>query len=371
MSQEKIKTSRRGFLGQAALGGVVSVTEPSTSADESTADEAISKLQELNEGSGALEYPRVFTAEHLSMIAFPLGGVGAGSVSLGGRGQLRDWEIFNRADKGNNLSYALPSIWVQTSDGKRTARVLEARYQPPYEGQNGLGSENAPGFPRLASARFTGEYPFSRIDFEDDAVPVRVSLEAFSPFIPHEPDDSGLPMAVLRYRVSNPGLQSTRVALAWSIENPVIPPDGISSRNPELDKRTSEFRSSSDLSGLFMTNPGLIETDLFHGSFLLALLNQGDGKLSYLRGWPYGRWWNSPLLFWDDFSADGELGAEAERRNAVGALCLSRIIRAGGQRRMSFFWRGIFQIELRPAAAGRHRRERRTSLSATGIQWFW
>jgi uncharacterized protein (DUF608 family) len=34
------------------------------------------------------------------MLAFPLGGIGTGSISLGGRGQLRDWEIYNRPDKG-------------------------------------------------------------------------------------------------------------------------------------------------------------------------------------------------------------------------------------------------------------------------------
>ncbi|NIM44374.1 MAG: hypothetical protein GTO54_01880, partial [Nitrososphaeria archaeon] len=33
-------------------------------------------------------------------MAFPLGGIGTGSISLGGWGQLRDWEIMNRPAKG-------------------------------------------------------------------------------------------------------------------------------------------------------------------------------------------------------------------------------------------------------------------------------
>jgi hypothetical protein len=102
------------------------------------------------EGRSGIDYPSVFEGRHLHMVAFPLGGVGAGSISLGGRGQLRDWEIFNRADKGNNLAYAFPSIWVEKSDRKPIARVIEARYQPPYEGQDGLGSQNAPGLWGLA-----------------------------------------------------------------------------------------------------------------------------------------------------------------------------------------------------------------------------
>ena len=43
-----------------------------------------------------------YDEEHLSQIAIPLGGIGTGTVSLGGRGQLRDWEIMNRPSKGFN-----------------------------------------------------------------------------------------------------------------------------------------------------------------------------------------------------------------------------------------------------------------------------
>ena len=38
-------------------------------------------------------------------LAFPLGGIGTGNVSLGARGELRDWEIFNRPGKGVELPY--------------------------------------------------------------------------------------------------------------------------------------------------------------------------------------------------------------------------------------------------------------------------
>ncbi|MGA8028376.1 MAG: GH116 family glycosyl-hydrolase [Bryobacteraceae bacterium] len=330
------KSSRRRFLGSTALGSLgaaVNLEAKQLSPSGRIADSTI-------------DYPRVFSGRQLAMIAFPLGGVGAGSVSLGGRGQLRDWEIFNRADKGNSLSYALPAIWVQAGDSKPVARVLEARYQPPYEGQDGLGSQNAPGLSRLASARFTGEYPLARIDFEDHALPVQVSLEAFTPFIPHQPDDSGLPIAVLRYRIENTDSRKARVSVAWSIENPVRSQENSPAAE---DRRSNVFRATDTLSGLFMMNPGISSTDPFHGSFVLGLLNQGDGKLTYLRGWPSGRWWNSPLLFWDDFSGDGELGTDepasyqrgedsntAAPTSSVGALCLTRDLPPGGSGEFKF-----------------------------------
>src|SRR4029077_6264482 len=59
------------------------------------------------------------------------------------------------------------------------------------------------------------------------------------------------------------------------------------------------------------------------------------------RGWPQGRWWNSPMLFWDDFSDDGRLSAEPDPRNGVGVLSLQRTIAAGSSAEFSFIlaWR--------------------------------
>jgi len=130
-------------------------------------------------------------------------------------------ELFNRPDKGRSPEYAFASIWAQAGSRKPVAHVLEARLMPPYEGPDGLGSKNAPGLSRLESATFTGEFPIAQIAFHDSRLPVNVSLDAFSPFIPLDADESGLPVAILRYRVHNPGKDAARVSIAWSIENPI------------------------------------------------------------------------------------------------------------------------------------------------------
>ena len=93
-----------------------------------------------------------------------------------------------------------------------STRVLEARILPPYEGQDGLGSNNSPGLSRIATAEFTAQYPLAHLQFKDPSLPVKIELDAFSPFIPHDPDASGLPVAILRYRVSNPARSSASVA---------------------------------------------------------------------------------------------------------------------------------------------------------------
>jgi uncharacterized protein (DUF608 family) len=320
-----MSTKRRTFLQQVALAGAAAQT-PVPAQPTATAQTAAPPAPDI-------AYPRVFTGRHLTAIAFPLGGVASGAISLGGRGQLRDWEIFNRPDKGNAPEYAFPAIWAQAGARQPVARVLESRIQPPYEGSSGLGTRNAPGLVRLASATFTGEFPLARIDFADPALPVRVSLEAFTPFIPHEPDESGLPVAILRYRVTNPGAVAASVSIAWSIDNPAG--RGVPAA-PDTDPRVNEYRSTPTLAGLYMTSPDLPAADPLKGSFALTALHPAESHITYLRGWQRDRWWNSPMLFWDDFSADGELGPEPAKIGPVGALCLNRTIAAGAHADFTF-----------------------------------
>src|SRR5204863_2924621 len=82
--------------------------------------------------------PREYTGESLQEVAFPLGGIGTGTVSLGGRGQLRDWEIFNRPGKGKDLPFTFFSIWARPEGGEPVARVAERRVLPPFIAAGGL-----------------------------------------------------------------------------------------------------------------------------------------------------------------------------------------------------------------------------------------
>jgi non-lysosomal glucosylceramidase len=328
---------RRDFLKQAA-GAVGAVTQlggwPGSAELESQATLAEGgKGKSLAGGAEVGTYPVTYEGNHLKMLAFPLGGVGAGSLSLGGRGQLRDWEIFNRPNVGFSPSYAMPTLWVKSGNAEPQAHVLEARILPPYEGSSGLGSNNSPGLSRLATAKFRGEYPLAHIDFEDKRLPVSVQLDAFSPFIPHNPDDSGLPAAILRYRVVNAGHTSATVAIAFSIDNPVM---ASGSPDASRESRVNELEGSGSLQGLLMSNPGLATDDPMQGSFALAAIPASGIEVTRWRGWPQGPWWNSPLLFWDFFSKQGQLSVEPEKRNQVGALCLRKTIEAVSSAEFTF-----------------------------------
>ena len=164
---------------------------------------------------------RVLTHEQLSEVAFPLGGIGTGTVSLGGRGQLRDWEIFNRPGKGKILPFSFVSMWARPEGEAPVVKVVESALLPPFRGGGGFHRDSAEGLPRFRQARFTGTYPFARIDFEDESVPLQVSVEAFNPFIPLNVDDSSLPVAVFHYHLRSLSKKPVDVALAFSVLNAV------------------------------------------------------------------------------------------------------------------------------------------------------
>jgi non-lysosomal glucosylceramidase len=324
---EGFQVNRRGFLKGAA--GVIGLADPKAWAAGETAEATIAQERAQGAPHAAVaefeypfEYPRKFRGEQLQLIAFPLGGVAAGSIGLGGRGQLCDWEMRNHPQKGYRPSQAFASIWIQQGKSAPIARVLESRIQPSYEGPSGLDSQNVPGLSRLEDAVFTGEYPLAHIEFVDRSLPVKVELEAFSPFIPHEPDDSGLPVAVLRYRVHNPTHEPVTVSIAYSLENPV-------QAKGADEKRENAYREGDGLAGLLMNNPGLDAKDEHAGSFALAALTEEKLRISHWTGWPKGRWWNGPLLFWDQFSEKGEMGPDPEQHSSVGVLCLKRTLAPG------------------------------------------
>ena len=101
----------------------------------------------------------------------------------------------------------------------------------------------------------------------------------------------------VRYRVINRSAAKAKVSIAFSLENPI-----------GTEGRTNDYQESGDLHGLLMRNLFLAATDPFAGTFALSMLGDGKGKLSYGRGWASANWWQGPLLLWEDFSADGELG---------------------------------------------------------------
>jgi non-lysosomal glucosylceramidase len=59
------------------------------------------------------------------------------------------------------------------------------------------------------------------VEYADAGVPVAVKLEAFSPFIPLNTDDSSLPATILQFTVRNTSAAPVEATLSGQLENGV------------------------------------------------------------------------------------------------------------------------------------------------------
>jgi uncharacterized protein (DUF608 family) len=253
---------------------------------------------------------RSFTGEALSEIAFPLGGIGTGTISLGGRGDLRDFEIFNRPGKGKSLPFSFVAIWARAEGEPARLRLAQAPLPPPYRGSFGHPRSTAQGMPHLQGARFTGAYPFARIDFADEALPLVLSLEAWNPFVPLDVADSSLPVAIFQYRVQARGARPLDVSLAFSLLN-AVGYDGKArlddERDPVWGANLNTFHTEDSLRGFAMTSGKYGPDSPRHGSLALATTHP---EASFLAAWKGREWFDSFQRWLDEFSVDGRFAPE-------------------------------------------------------------
>ena len=278
--------------------------------------------------------------ERATAVAFPLGGIGTGNVSLGARGELRDWEIFNRPAKGNTLPNTFFAIRAQAEGGEAVSRVLEGPIQPPHTPSHGYHPATAAGLPRLAKATFQGEYPFAHITFDDPALPVQVELEAFTPLAPLNPEDSGIPCAILTYEVTNVTDRPVDVTLVGSVANPVgnIRHGPFGNALPlEAGQSVNKYRDAGAFRGLYLSAQGVEPDSLHYGS--LGLVTEHP-DVTVKPAWYRGGWWDFLQEFWDDFSSDGyltDLGYEEPNAYPdTGSLGLVATLAAGSSTSFRF-----------------------------------
>jgi len=161
---------------------------------------------------------QTYTNEELKYIGMPVGGIGAGHVYLGGDGRLWLWEIFNK-------SYARGFL----GKGAGGATFLNPFEQiHPFAQGFGLrlkaaGTQQTRSLDRkgFANVTFDGRYPMGFVTFQDPACPVEARLEAFSPFIPLDLENSGYPAMIMRYTITNAGTDPIEVTLVGWTDNPV------------------------------------------------------------------------------------------------------------------------------------------------------
>ncbi len=268
-----------------------------------------------------------YDQDHLGRIALPLGGIGTGTVSLGGRGDLRDWEIMNRPAKGfvplrgRRSLGPFFALFTETADadtnasdrrGQTATRAIEGPIElSDYEDSHGSTVPNH-GLPRFRKCSFAAAYPLGQVMLSDSEMPVDVRIKAFNPLIPGNAEASGIPIAVLRYVLHNKTGKPVTASVCGSIPNFI----GIDGSDTTKDWKGNlvavggranhnHFRKGQNVQGIFMDSEGVAPRAEQWGT--IALTTTAKAGISYRTAWVRQGWGSSVLDFWDDLSDDGKL----------------------------------------------------------------
>jgi len=227
---------------------------------------------------------KVYRGKETIDLAMPLGGIGGGNIAICGDGAFRQWQIFNKVNSGCIVPGQFFAVWAKPADGKPVARLLQT---PSIEGMT-----------EIADTEFIGEFPIAEIKYKDSALPVNISMEAFSPFIPMNSKDSGIPGIFCVFKVKNPGSSEVSVSLAASLQNAVnydgrSPINGV--YNDCYGGNVNKLVRQDGMTAIEMSNRGLPTDEHQFGTMTLAALSDASSLAA----------WDEPADLWADFSKDG------------------------------------------------------------------
>jgi non-lysosomal glucosylceramidase len=217
-------------------------------------------------------------APHLAM---PLGGIGTGNLAICGDGSLRQWQLHNIGNHAGALPWSFFALRVSRIEPPLdTIRVLQA----PVPGRTGtplVTDDEAPGWQHelLAAHRGIDEvalqatYPFARLRYLDDELPVEVTLEAFTPLVLHDVERSSLPVAMFTFRIESRDEHYLRGTLGAALQNAVgwdgvTPIDGV--HGAGYGGNVNRVSRSGGWTSLVLENPTVPTDAAAYGQLVLA-----------------------------------------------------------------------------------------------------
>ncbi len=248
-----------------------------------------------------------YRGENLNRVAFPLGGMGAGMVCLEGTGALSHVSVRHRPDVFNEPQ-TFAALWVKQAS---TARVLEGPVpmwkafgsfsNGQYSGAgNGLTGRTY-GLPRFAAVEFAARFPFATVALADDSMPVTVELTGWSPFLPGDADNSGLPVAALEYQISN---RTTK------------PVDAVFSFHSANFMKTADGARIESLPGGFILAQPPVKDKPAEEGYFAVFTPEREAKADC--AWFRGGWFDPLTMAWNTIAAGKSVARKPHTEGAPG-----------------------------------------------------
>lgn len=241
-----------------------------------------------------------------------LGGFGAGSFMYSVSGAFGPWALDVAAYFEDWLWEGAFHFYEKVGSGAATALCLSTR------------STMLPGWPRLEVSNGTYYALQPRGWVAYDRFNTDVSVEFFSPVIPHNYRESSFPVAVFKWRVSNPSsVDSADIAIMFTWPN---------ARCHDLQRVgfTNFVRSAPEGAGIVLKASHVSNVPETENSEWCIATDTGSVQYSYISSWDK----TTGAVIWADFSDDGLLSNGALDTSQSAAAIAAKVTLGPGEARV-------------------------------------
>ncbi len=247
-------------------------------------------LPHPNPGHPRVNYPMI---DEGPFNGAPLGGLGAGTIGRTYRGDFARWLLDIGTHYHKAFLASMFSVYMQQGD-EQVAQALLAD-TPRGEALSAWQW----GYP-VGAGTYYALYPRSWFAYDWERFPVALSVEQFSPVIPHNYRESSYPVALFTWTAHNPTDAPVTVGVLFTWENLL----GRALKGGQVHQMQEEQLDEGVMRGVVMRHSGMSATDEFGGSMAIAALEKPGVSVSYRARFVAT---GDGADIWQDFAADGAL----------------------------------------------------------------
>ena len=234
-----------------------------------------------------------------SASGIPLGGIGAGSVELMPDGEFHYWQIANpprltevcweRKSYDGEIHTGALSFFIRAEkEGKRPIVRKLGMKTEAEDFSYRLFPWNKP----VERIIFDGRFPICELQYEDEALPCRLTGRAVAPFVPHQTDIAATPGFYMDFEIENAEDKPLTVSLLGTIVPEFCNESGCINELSKVDKSV----------GITIC-PAEVTDSRNCGEVCISI--DGDGEKSYIAG-EYKRFIREYIFDDDAFSVSQE-----------------------------------------------------------------
>lgn len=239
----------------------------------------------------------------------PVGGFGAGSFSRSYRGHFERWHVKAGVHKYQDVGNNQFAVFAQPEGGSPVAMALSVGKPQGWELTGWNWSYPA------GDGEYAALYPKSWFAYGTKALPVKLTVEQFSPILPNNYKETSYPVAVYRWTAENPTSKPLTVSILFSWTNMVgwfrdqsRTFDGALNQqntNRFVSEKIEGGATSGAISGILFDRlrQGPV-TEEWDGQFAIATLPGDGAEVTYLSAYPVE---SDGGDLWRPFSRDGRL----------------------------------------------------------------